>query len=88
MFSLLPLPSITVQVYSAQSDVWSLGVTVWEMFSLGQLPHPALATPAQLLQSLRAGERLSEVRSSHGVTDINVYSYNTRSARRPDKSMH
>ena len=79
---------MTVQVYSAQSDVWSLGVTVWEMFSLGQLPHPALATPAQLLQSLRAGERLPEVRSSHGVTDINVSSYNTRSARRPDKSTH
>ena len=59
---------MTVQVYSAQSDVWSLGVTVWEMFSLGQLPHPALATPAQLLQSLRAGERLPEV-SHHDVMD-------------------
>lgn len=30
--------SIRYSIYSTKSDVWSFGVVIWELFSLGEIP--------------------------------------------------
>ena len=52
------LESLVSGVYSAQSDVWAFGVTLWEMFSLAGQPHTELTGPHQLVVKLQTGERL------------------------------
>ena len=52
------LESLVSGVYSAQSDVWAFGVTLWEMFSLASEPHTEITRPDQLVLKLQTGERL------------------------------
>jgi hypothetical protein len=43
--------------FSEKSDVWSYGVTMWEVFSGGKSPYPG-TNPVTLVQMLEEGERL------------------------------
>lgn len=38
----LPSEAVFEDDYSTKTDVWSFGVLMWEVFSLGELPHAAL----------------------------------------------
>ena len=52
--------SLTDQVYSTKSDVWSFGVLAWEMFSLASDPYINIQTPTQLIAMLQSGQRLED----------------------------
>lgn len=59
----LPLPwyapeSLSYWKFSVQSDVWSYGVTLYEMFSRGEEPILVSGDHTLLLQALEQGRRL------------------------------
>uniref|UniRef100_A0A8C9TLN0 Receptor protein-tyrosine kinase n=1 Tax=Scleropages formosus TaxID=113540 RepID=A0A8C9TLN0_SCLFO len=55
----MALESIFFRKYTHQSDVWSYGVTVWEMMSSGAEPY-ASVRPQDVPDLLEKGERLSQ----------------------------
>ncbi|KAM9410152.1 receptor tyrosine-protein kinase erbB-3-like [Pholidichthys leucotaenia] len=64
----MALESILFRRYTHQSDVWSYGVTVWEMMSYGVEPY-ATMRPQEVPDLLEKGERLSQPQ----ICTIDVY---------------
>ncbi|KAM8914759.1 receptor tyrosine-protein kinase erbB-3a isoform 2-T2 [Spinachia spinachia] len=64
----MALESILFRRYTHQSDVWSYGVTVWEMMSNGAEPYTAMR-PQEVPDLLEKGERLSQPQ----ICTIDVY---------------
>ncbi|EDO47110.1 predicted protein, partial [Nematostella vectensis] len=50
--------SLLDYVYTTQSDIWSFGVLMWEVWSFGAMPYSAVV-PNELLSMLMSGFRLS-----------------------------
>uniref|UniRef100_A0A8C7GH23 Vascular endothelial growth factor receptor 3 n=1 Tax=Oncorhynchus kisutch TaxID=8019 RepID=A0A8C7GH23_ONCKI len=50
--------SIFDKVYTSQSDVWSFGVLLWEIFSLGASPYPGVQIDEDFCKRLKDGTRM------------------------------
>uniref|UniRef100_A0A673FK06 Vascular endothelial growth factor receptor 3 n=1 Tax=Sinocyclocheilus rhinocerous TaxID=307959 RepID=A0A673FK06_9TELE len=50
--------SIFDKVYTSQSDVWSFGVLLWEIFSLGASPYPGIQIDEDFCKRLKDGTRM------------------------------
>ncbi|KAF7667758.1 hypothetical protein LDENG_00051340 [Lucifuga dentata] len=64
----MALESILFRRYTHQSDVWSYGVTIWEMMSYGAEPYASMQ-PQEVPDLLEKGERLSQPQ----ICTIDVY---------------
>ncbi|KAL7055784.1 hypothetical protein AAHC03_022696 [Spirometra sp. Aus1] len=64
----LALESIRLRIFSSKSDVWSYGVTLWEIFTFGKRPFENLSARS-LLQHLESGQRLCQPPS----TNLDLY---------------
>ncbi|XP_023182787.1 inactive tyrosine-protein kinase 7 [Xiphophorus maculatus] len=51
----LPTESVFEDDYSTKSDVWAFGVLMWEVFSLGEMPHDKLSDD-EVLEGLKMGK--------------------------------
>ncbi|MEQ2251654.1 Inactive tyrosine-protein kinase 7 [Ilyodon furcidens] len=51
----LPTESVFEDDYSTKSDVWAFGVLMWEVFSLGEMPHSKLSDD-DVLEGLKMGK--------------------------------
>jgi hypothetical protein len=52
--------SIMRRVYSKKSDVWSFGVVMYEVWTLGMIPYHLIADDMEVARLVTQGERLSQ----------------------------
>ncbi|KAK5876193.1 hypothetical protein CesoFtcFv8_027188 [Champsocephalus esox] len=53
----MAMESLSESLYTTKSDVWSFGVTMWEIVSRGRTPYPGVSNH-ELLELLLSGHRL------------------------------
>ncbi|XP_065909293.1 uncharacterized protein [Dysidea avara] len=55
----MALESLLDGYFDEKTDVWSYGVTCWEIFSLGRIPYPGVDN-AEVIKTLKRGDRLDK----------------------------
>ncbi|XP_026817639.1 tyrosine kinase receptor Cad96Ca [Rhopalosiphum maidis] len=76
--------SLFDNLYSAKSDVWSFGVLMWEIVTLGSTPYPGVAA-ADVMKRIRDGYRLDKPQHCRReVYNIMFYCWDKCPDDRPD----
>ncbi|XP_042339142.1 platelet-derived growth factor receptor alpha isoform X2 [Plectropomus leopardus] len=60
--------SIFDNMYTTLSDVWSYGILLWEIFSLGGTPYPGMVVDSSFYNKIKSGYRMSK--PEHAPSDV------------------
>ncbi|CAI9717067.1 proto-oncogene tyrosine-protein kinase receptor Ret-like [Octopus vulgaris] len=75
--------SLYAQVYTSKSDVWSFGVLLWEIITMGANPYPGIP-PERLFSLLKTGYRMDRPENcSDEIYAIMQKCWKTEPAQRP-----
>ncbi|XP_066446483.1 platelet-derived growth factor receptor beta isoform X2 [Eleutherodactylus coqui] len=76
--------SIFNNLYTTLSDVWSFGILLWEIFTLGGTPYPELPMNEQFYNAIKRGYRMSKPSyASEEVYDIMQKCWDEKFEKRP-----
>ncbi len=56
----MAIESLSHKIYTTKSDVWSFGITLWELFTLGGNPYPGIQIDETFLDKLKKGYRMDK----------------------------
>ncbi|KAF6210502.1 hypothetical protein GE061_013608 [Apolygus lucorum] len=76
--------SLYDNVFSVKSDVWSFGVLIWEIVTLGSTPYPGLSA-MEVMKRVKEGERLEKPEHCRReLYNIMYYCWDAEAIKRPD----
>uniref|UniRef100_A0AAY4DUE5 receptor protein-tyrosine kinase n=1 Tax=Denticeps clupeoides TaxID=299321 RepID=A0AAY4DUE5_9TELE len=76
--------SIFDNLYTAMSDVWSYGILLWEIFSLGGTPYPGMVVDSSFYNKIKSGYRMAQPEhASNDVYDMMMRCWNSEPEKRP-----
>nr|XP_028600205.1 platelet-derived growth factor receptor alpha isoform X1 [Podarcis muralis] len=76
--------SIFDNLYTTLSDVWSYGILLWEIFSLGGTPYPGMMVDSMFYNKIKSGYRMAKPdHATSEVYDIMVKCWNSEPEKRP-----
>ncbi|KAG8453680.1 hypothetical protein GDO86_000349 [Hymenochirus boettgeri] len=76
--------SIFDNLYTTLSDVWSFGILLWEIFSLGGTPYPGMIVDSTFYNKIKSGYRMTKPdHATREVYDIMVKCWNSEPEKRP-----
>lgn len=79
----MAMESLSESVYTTKSDVWSFGVTMWEIVSRGRTPYPGVNNH-ELLELLLSGHRLKPPEDcDHRLYEVMQSCWDKEPTRRP-----
>lgn len=80
--------SIFQNLYTVMSDVWSFGILLWEIFSLGGTPYPDIPMNEQFYNALRQGYRMPRpTHATDEIYEIMCKCWNEKFEKRPPFSL-
>ncbi|XP_072294210.1 platelet-derived growth factor receptor alpha isoform X2 [Eucyclogobius newberryi] len=76
--------SIFDNMYTTLSDVWSYGILLWEIFSLGGTPYPGMVVDSSFYNKIKSGYRMSKPEHSPlDVYEVMMKCWNSEPEKRP-----
>ncbi|XP_076873224.1 platelet-derived growth factor receptor alpha isoform X2 [Brachyhypopomus gauderio] len=76
--------SIFDNLYTTLSDVWSYGILLWEIFSLGGTPYPGMVVDSSFYNKIKSGYRMAKPEhASNDVYELMGKCWNNEPEKRP-----
>ncbi|XP_054646588.1 platelet-derived growth factor receptor alpha [Dunckerocampus dactyliophorus] len=76
--------SIFDNMYTTLSDVWSYGILLWEIFSLGGTPYPGMVVDSSFYNKIKSGYRMAKPEHAPlDVYELMMKCWNSEPEKRP-----